>query len=234
MKQITQIALLSVTLLGFLAFGNPTLSAENQSNSDTSTSQGQRIEKQNKNSLRILNLHKSWIRNREKTAKQQQQKDASEKQTSEHPSADTITIDTPPAVVPRGLQTPKLPPLFYADIHHEGNRKRMAVGVQTKEGSIFTGLIGTEISEEGYSTSIGVNGEMAVEVQTEEGFIFTGLIGTEISEEGYSTNIGVSAKFDLDTVPSFFSRTRDVLLFVPKKIGVGFTYLGRGIKYLLW
>ncbi len=198
MNQITQIARLSVALLGFLAFGPPTLSAENSSNSEPLETQEQRIEKQNKNARRVLNLRKSWMRNREKTAKQQQEQEASKKPTSEQLSV-SDTSDTPAAVVPPGLQTPKLPPPFYADTRHEGNRKRMEVGVQTKEGSIYTAQIETEVSEVGISRSIGG-----------------------------------SAEFDLDNVPSFFSRTRDVLLFVPKKIGVGITYLGRGIKHLLW
>ena len=198
MKQITQIALLIITLLGFLAVGNHALSAENQSNSDTSETQEQRIEKQNKNSRRLLNLHKLWIRNREKTAKRQQQKDASKKQTSEQPSV-SDTSDTPAAAVPPGLQTPKLPKPFYADTRHEGNRHGMDVGVQTKDGSIYT-------------------------LQIEK----------EVTEEGISRSIGGSAEFDLNNAPSFFTRTRDVLLFVPKKIGAGVIYLGRGIKHLLW
>lgn len=146
MKQITQIALLIITLLGFLAVGNHALSAENQSNSDTSETQEQRIEKQNKNSIRLLNLHKSWIRNREKTAKRQQQIEK-----------EVVGVLFRPDTLPR-LAT----------------------------------------------------------------------------EESISRSIGGRAEFDLSTVPSFFTRTRDVLLFVPKKIGAGVIYLGRGTKHLLW
>lgn len=197
MKQITQIALFSVTLFGFLAFGNHTLSAENQSNSDTSENQRQHIEKENKNSRRILNLHKSWIRNRERTAKQQQLKKVSKKQTSEQLSADTS--DTSPAAVDLGIQTPELPKPFYADTYSIGSRLGMDFGVQTKDGSIYT-------------------------LQIEK----------EVTEEGISRSIGGSAEFDLSKTPSFFTQTRDVLLFIPKKIGAGVIYLGRGIKHLLW
>ena len=195
MKPITQLALLIITLLGFLAFGTPTLSAENQSNSDTPETQKQRIEKQNKNSRRILNLHKSWIRNREKTAKQQ--KDASQKQPSEQPSL-SDTSDTSAAPGPSGIQTPKLPNPFYADTYHEGNRQGMEFGVQSKDGSIYT-------------------------LQVEK----------EVTEKGISRSIGGSVEFDLSNPPSFFTRARDVLLFVPKKIGTGVIYFGRGIKHLL-
>ncbi|MYA71442.1 hypothetical protein F4Y19_15420 [Candidatus Poribacteria bacterium] len=70
-------------------------------------------------------------------------------------------------------------------------------------------------------------------VQFNYGWIYILQIEKEVTEEGISRSVGGSAEFELSHVPTFFTRTRDVLLFVPKKIGVGVRYLGRGIKHLL-
>ncbi len=194
MKQITQIAVLSVTLFCF-AWGAAVL-AENLSDSDTSETQEQHSEKKSATN-RLAKLHRSWMRNREKTKnKQHPLPDASKKPTGSQQPADT-TATTPGAVALR-LQTPQLPKPFYADTHREGNRQRVDFGVQTKDGSIYT-------------------------LQIEK----------EVTEEGISRSIGGSAEFELSQVPTFFTRTRDVLLFVPKKIGAGVRYFGWGIKHLL-
>ena len=71
-------------------------------------------------------------------------------------------------------------------------------------------------------------------VQTEDGSIYTLLMEEEVTEEGFSRRMGARAEIKLSTVNTFFNRTRDVLLYVPKKIGTGALYLGRGIKHLLW
>ena len=75
-------------------------------------------------------------------------------------------------------------------------------------------------------------------VQTKDSSIYTLQIEKEVTEEGISNTISVSVESDIDSeldkLDAFLSRTRDVLLFVPKKIGTGVISLGRGIKHLLW
>lgn len=75
-------------------------------------------------------------------------------------------------------------------------------------------------------------------IQGKDGTIYALEIEKEVTAEGTSNTIGVSVESDIDSeldkLDVFFSRTRDVLLFVPKKIGTGVRYLGRGIKSLRW
>ena len=75
---------------------------------------------------------------------------------------------------------------------------------------------------------------LGVGVQTEGGSGFSFHVAEEASAEGITKSVGVSGKVAFDEVPGFITRTRDILLYVPKKIGAGVVYFGRGIKYLFW
>ncbi len=165
---------------------------------ETTKQKGQTTEvvKAKNPSTRLERLYHSWVREKKRT-----EKDASKKQTSEQPSV-SDTSDTPAVAVSSGLQTPKLPKPFYADMNKKGENEGMRFGIQDKNGAIYALEIEKEVTAEGISNTIGVSVE------------------SDIDSE-------------LDKLDAFFSRTRDVLLFVPKKIGTGVISLGRGIKHVL-
>ena len=217
MKQITRIALFSITLFTFLVFGNNIVRAENQSDSEpkvqrstkkrpqirreTAKKQEKKTEnKKVKNARRIANLQKTWARKRAKPTPQSQRA-AAEKETPVRQPADSTGTLRPQDAVRIGLQSPEsmLPQPFYVDIQSDGNRHGLGVGVQTEGGSGFSFHVAEETSTEGITKSVGVSGKVA-----------------------------------FDEMPGFIARTRDILLYVPKKIGAGVIYFGRGIKYLFW
>ena len=217
MKQITRIALLSVTLFTFLVFGNYTVRAENQSDSEpkvqrstkkrpqirraTVKKQEKKTEKTKvKNARRIANLRKTWARNRVKPTRQSQRAAAGKETPVRQPADPAVTLQ-PQDAVRIGLQSPEsmLPQPFYVDIQSDGNRHDLDVGVQTEGGSALSFHVAEEASAEGITKSVGVSG-----------------------------------KVTFDEMPGFIARTRDILLYVPKKIGAGVVYFGKGIKHLLW
>ena len=69
-------------------------------------------------------------------------------------------------------------------------------------------------------------------VQRKAGIIYT-FIEEEIAGESITRSTGIGSSFRLSH-STFSTRARDVLLFVPKKIGTGVRYFGRGIKSLRW
>ena len=217
MKQITRIALLSVTLFGFLVLGNHTVRAENQSDSDlkvqrstkkkpqlrrpTAKKQKKKVEKKTvRNTRRIANLRKTWARNRAKQTRQSQRAVVPAETRTRRP-ADPTAMLRPQDAVRLGLQSPEsvLPQPFYVDIQSDGNRHGLDVGVQTEGGSALSFHVAEEASTEGITKSVGVG-----------------------------------ASFTFGEVPGFITRTRDILLYVPKKIGAGVVYFGRGVKRLFW
>ena len=216
MKQLTRIALFSVTLFSFLVFGNPIVRAENQSDSEpkvqrstkkrpqihraTGKKQKKKTEKKKvKNADRIANLQKTWARKRAKATRQSQRADA-EKETPVRQPADLAGTLRPQDAVRIGLQSPEsvLPQPFYVDIQSDGSRHDLDVGVQTEGGS---------------------------------GLSFH--VAEETSAEGTTKSVGVGAKIAFDEMPGLITRTRDILLYIPKKIGAGVMYFGRGVKHLL-
>ena len=217
MKQITRIALLSVTLFGFLVLGNYTVRAENQSDSEpkvqrstkkkpqlrraTVKKQKKKAEKKTvKNTRRIANLQKTWARNRAKQ-RHQSQRTAVPAETPVRQPTDPAATLRPQDAVRLGLQSPEsvLPQPFYVDIQSDGNRHGLDVGVQTEGGSALSFHVAEETSSEGITKSVGVGGSVT-----------------------------------FDEMPRFITRTCDILLYVPKKIGTGVVYFGRGIKHLFW
>lgn len=70
-------------------------------------------------------------------------------------------------------------------------------------------------------------------VQSKDGNIYT-FIEEEVTGEGVTRSIGIGSSFRFNHDGTFFIRARDMLLFVPKKIGTGVRYFGRGIKRLFW
>ena len=217
MKQIARIALLSVTLFGFLVLGNYTVRAENQSDSEpkvqrstkkkpqlrraTVKRQKKKTEKEKvKNTRRIANLRKTWARNRAKQTRQSQRAAVPAETPVRQPADPTATL-RPQDAVRLGLQSPEsvLPQPFYVDIQSDGNRNELNVGVQTEGGSALSFHVAEEASAEGITKSVGVG-----------------------------------ASFTFGEVPGFITRTRDILLYVPKKIGGGVVYFGRGVKHLFW
>lgn len=217
MKQITRIALLSVTLFGFLVLGNHTVRAENQSDSEPKVQRSTKkkpqlrrvtVKKQKKksekktvrNTRRITNLRKTWARNRVKQ-RHQSQRAAVPAETPGRQPADPAATLRPQDAVRLGLQSPEsvLPQPFYVDIQSDGNGHALDVGVQTEGGSALSFHVAEEASTEGITKSVGVG-----------------------------------ASFTFSEVPGFITRTRDILLYVPKKIGAGVVYFGTGVKRLFW
>lgn len=215
MKQITRIALLSVTLFSFLVFGNHTVRAENQSDSEQKvqrstkkkpqlrrpTAKKKKAEKKTvRNTRRIANLQKTWARKRAKRRHQSQRTDVPAETPVRQPADPAATLQ-PQDAVRLGLQSPEsvLPQPFYVDIQSDGERHRLDVGVQTEGGSALSFHVAEEASTEGITKSVGVGGSVT-----------------------------------FDEVPGFITRTRDILFYVPKKIGAGVVYFGRGIKHLFW
>ena len=217
MKQITRIALLSVTLFGFLVLGNHTVRAENQSDSEpkvqrstkkkpqlrrpTAKKQKKKAEKKKvKKANRIANLQKTWARNRTKQRHQSQRATVPAETQVRQPADPTATL-RPQDAVRLGLQSPEsvLPQPFYVDIQSDGNRNEFNVGVQTEGGSALSFHVAEEASTEGITKSVGVG-----------------------------------ASFTFGEVPGFITRTRDILLYIPKKVGAGVVYFGRGVKHLFW
>ncbi len=217
MKQVTRIALLSVTLFGFLVLGNYTVRAEGQSDSEpkvqrsakkkpqlrrpTAKKQKKKAEKKKvKNTNRIANLQKTWARNRAKQ-RHQSQRAAVPVETPVRQPADPTTTLRPQDAVRLGLQSPEsvLPQPFYVNIQSDGDRHELDVGVQTEGGSTLSFHVAEEASTEGITKSVGVGGSVT-----------------------------------FDEMPGFITRTRDILFYVPKKIGAGVVYFGRGVKHLFW
>ena len=215
MKQITRIALLSVTLFTFLVFGNYTVRAENQSDSEpkvqrstkkkpqlrhaTAKKQKKKAVKKNvKNTHHIANLRKTWARNRARETRQSQRAAASTETRVRQPADPAATL-RPQDAVRLGLQSPEsvLPQPFYVDIQSDGDRHGLDVGVQTEGGSALSFHVAEEASTEGITKSVGVSGTVA-----------------------------------FDEMPGFITRTRTILFYFPKKIGAGVVYFGRGVKRL--
>ena len=215
MKQITRIALLSVTLFGFLLLGNYTVCAENQSDSEpkvhrstkkkpqvrraTVKKQKKKAEKKTvRNARRIANLRKTWARNHSKQTRQSQRAAVPAETRGRQPADPAATLQSQEAVR-LGLQSqePVLPQPFYVGIQSEGDRNRLDVGVQTEDGSALSVHVAEEANTEGTTKSVGVSGTVA-----------------------------------FDEIPRFITRTCDILFYVPKKIGAGVVYFGGGIKHL--
>ena len=72
-----------------------------------------------------------------------------------------------------------------------------------------------------------------VGVEKKNGSIYA-FIEEEFTADGITRSIGIGSHFRLNHDGTFFIRARDVLHFVPKKIGTGVHALGRGIKALRW
>ena len=70
-------------------------------------------------------------------------------------------------------------------------------------------------------------------VENGKGSIYT-FIAEEVTGEGLKRSIGIGTRLRIADDGTFFMRARDVLHFVPKKIGTGVRALGRGIKALRW
>ncbi|MCY3553526.1 MAG: hypothetical protein OXH39_23970 [Candidatus Poribacteria bacterium] len=215
MKQIVRIALLSLTLFGFLVLGNHTVRAENQSDSEPKVQRSTKkkpqlrratVKKQKKksekkrvrNTRRITNLRKTWARNRAKQTRQDQRTSVPAETRVRQPADPAATLQ-PQDAVRLGLQSPEsvLPQPFYVDIQSDGDRHRLDVGVQTEDGSALSFHVAEEASTEGITKSVGVGGSVT-----------------------------------FDEMPGFITRTRDILFYVPKKIGAGVVYFGRGVKRL--
>ncbi|MXY99846.1 hypothetical protein F4Y93_04045 [Candidatus Poribacteria bacterium] len=82
--------------------------------------------------------------------------------------------------------------------------------------------------------SDGNRHDLDVGVQTEGGSGLSFHVAEETSAEGITKSVGVSGKIAFDEMPGLITQTRDILLYVPKKIGAGVMYFGRGVKHLLW
>ena len=101
------------------------------------------------------------------------------------------------------------------------------IGLQSPESMLLQPFY-VDIQSDGDKHGLGVG------VQTEGGSGFSFHVAEEASAEGITKSVGVSGKVTFDEMPGFITRTRDILLYVPKKIGAGVVYFGRGIKYLFW
>ena len=101
----------------------------------------------------------------------------------------------------------------------------MRIGLQSPE-SILPQTFYVDIQSDGNRHDLDVG------VQTEGGSGFSFHVAEKTSTEGITKSVGVSGTVAFDEMPGFITRTRDVLLYVPKKIGAGAVYLGRGLKYL--
>ncbi len=188
-----------------LAFTPSVLAEKQKPPMETTKQKGQTTEvvKAKNPSTRLERLYHSWVRDKKRT-----EKDASKKQTSEQPSV-SGTNDTPAAT----SDTPAA---------------AVPSGLQTPE---LPNPFYADIYKKGESEG------MRFGIQDKDGTIYALEIEKEVTAEGISNRIGMSVESDIDAesekLDAFFSRTREVLLFVPKKIGTGVIYFGRGIKHLL-
>ena len=185
MKQITRIALLSVTLFSFLVLGNHTVRAENQSDSEPKVHRSTKkkpqlrratakkkkaVKEKVKNTHRIANLRKAWARNSAKQTRQSQRAAASAETPVRQPAGPAATL-RPQDAVRLGLQSPEsvLPQPFYVDIQSDGDRHGLDVGVQTEGGSALSFHVAEEASTEGITKSVGVSGTVAFDDMSSRG-----------------------------------------------------------------
>ncbi len=217
MKQITRITLLSVTFFAFLVLGNHTVRAENQSDSEPkvqrSTKKRPQIrrataKKQEKKTEKKKVKNPRRIANLQKTWARNRAKQTRQSQRSDAPAETPVHQPTDPAVTLRPQDA-------------------MRIGLQSPESTLPQPFY-VDIQSDGNRHDLNVG------VQTEGGSGLSFHVVEETNTEGITKSTGVSGKVTFDEMPGFIARTRDVLLYVPKKIGAGVVYFGRGVKRLLW
>lgn len=217
MKQITRIALFSVALFAFLVFGNPIVRAENQSDSEPKVQRSTKkrsqirrvtVKKQEKKTEKTKVKNTRRIANLRKTWARNRAKPTRQIQRAAAKKETPVRQPADPAVT---LQP----------------QDAVRIGLQSPE-SMLPQPFYVDIQSDGDKHGLGVG------VQTEGGSGFSFHVAEEASAEGITKSVGVSGKVTFDEMPGFITRTRDILLYVPKKIGAGVVYFGRGIKYLFW
>ena len=215
MKQIARIALLSVTLFSFLVLGNYTVRAENQSDSEP---------KVHRSTKKKSQLHRATAKKQKKKAEKKQVKNThrianlrkawarnSAKQTrqSQRAAASTKTRVRQPADPAATLRP----------------QDAVRIGLQSPE-SVLPQPFYVDVQSDGDRNRLDVG------VQTEGGSALSFHVAEEASTEGITKSVGVSGSVTFDEMPGFITRIRDILFYVPKKIGAGVVYSGRGGKRL--
>ena len=218
MMHITRIALLSVTLFSFLVLGNHIVRAENQSDSEPKVQRSTKkkpqlrratAKKQKKKAEKKKTVRNTRrITNLRKAWARNRAKETRQNQRAAVPAETRVRQPADPAATLRP-------------------RDAVRLGLQSPE-SVLPQPFYVDIQSDGDRHGLDVG------VQTEGGSALGFHVAEEASAEGITKSVGVSGKVTFDEIPGFITRTRDILLYVPKKIGAGVVYFGRGIKHLLW
>ena len=219
MKQITRIVLLSVTLFSFLVLGNHTVRAENQSDSDPKVHRSTKkkpqlrratAKKEKKKTVKkkVKNTHR--IANFRKAWARNRAKQTRQSQRAAVPAETRVRQPADPAATLRSQDAVRL-------------------GLQSLE-SVLPQPFYVDIQSDGDRNRLDVG------VQTEGGSALSFHVAEEASTEGITKSVGVSVSRTVafDEMPGFITRTRYILFYVPKKIGTGVVYFGRGVKRLFW
>lgn len=217
MKQITKIALLNVIFFSFLVLGNSTVRAENQSDSET------KVQRSTKKRPQIRRATAKKGKKRVEKEKVKNARRIANLQRTWARKRAKPTRQSQQQVVP--AETPVRQPADPAATLRPQDAVRL--GLQSPE-SMLPQPFYMDIQSDGDRHDLDVG------VQTEGGSAFGFHVAEEASAEGITKSIGVSGKVTFDEMPGFIARTRDILLYVPKKIGAGVVYFGRGVKHLLW
>lgn len=215
MKQFTRIVLLSVTLFSFLVFGNPIVRAENQSDPEPKVQRSTKKRRQiRRATAEKKKTEKKTVRdtrriaNLRKTWARNRAKQTSQNQRAAARSETRIHQPADPAATLRPQDAVRL-------------------GLQSSESTLPQPFY-IDMQSDGNRHGLDVG------VQTEGGSGFSFHVAEEANAESITQSVGVSGKVTFDEIPGFMTRTRDILLYVPKKIGAGAVYFGRGVKHLLW
>ncbi len=217
MKQIVRITLLSLTLFGFLVLGNHTVRAENQSDSEPKVQRSTKkkpqlrratVKKQKKKTEKKRVRNTRRITNLRKTWARNRAKQTRQNQRTSVPAETRERQSADPAAT---LQP----------------QDAVRLGLQSPE-SVLPQPFYVDIQSDGdrYRLDVGV--------QTEGGSALSFHVAEEASTEGITKSVGVGGSVTFDEMPGFITRTRDILFYVPKKIGAGVVYFGRGVKRLFW
>lgn len=217
MKWIARIALLSVTLFSFFVLGNHTVRAENQFDSEPKIQRSTKkkpqlrrptAKKQKKKAEKKTVRNTRRIANLQKTWARNRAKQRHQSQRAAVPAETPVRQPADPTATLRPQDAVRL-------------------GLQSSE-SVLPQPFYVDIQSDGNRHALDVG------VQTEGGSALSFHVAEEASTEGITKSVGVGASFTFGEVPGFITRTRDILLYVPKKIGAGVVYFGRGVKHLFW
>ena len=213
MKHITRIALLSVTLFSFLVLGNYTVRAENQSDSEPKVHRSTKKKSQlHRATAKKKKAEKKQVKNTHRIAnlrKTWARNRAKQTRQSQRAAASTETRVHQP-----GDPAATLRP-----------QDAVRIGLQSPE-SVLPQPFYVDVQSDGDRNRLDVG------VQTEGGSVLNFHVAEEASTEGITKSVGVSGSVTFDEMPGFITRTRDILFYVPKKIGAGVVYSGRGVKRL--